>query len=95
VIYGFLGDGIFSTTFSNLGVVTLPPELSGRVESMDFVLGTAITNRVSCSMVTVGDTATLTIAKNTADPSFEEALYALLMRDGAEPQVEGSDLFEG
>ena len=95
VIYGFLGDGLFSTTFSNLGVVTLPPELQDRVESMDFVLGTAVTNRLSCSMVTVGRAATLTITKNTADPSFEDALYALLAQDGLEPEVEGSELFEG
>lgn len=94
-VFGYLGDGIFTTTFSNLGVVTLPPELTGRVESMDFVLGTAISNRVSCSMLTVGRAATLTIAKNTPDPSFEEALYALLERDGVAPHVEGSELYEG
>jgi len=92
LIYGFLGDRIFSNTLSNLGVVSLPPELAGRIDSMDFVLGASITNRASCAMVTFGDTATLSVTKNTADPSFEEALYELLCRDGLTPVVEGSEL---
>jgi len=92
LIYGFLGDRVFSNTLSNLGVVSLPPELAEQIESMDFVLGASITNRASCSMVTFGDIATLSVSKNTADPSFEEALYELLCRDGLNPVVEGSEL---
>jgi len=91
-VYGFLGDRIFSSTLSNLGVVSLPPELSERTESMDFVLGAALTNRASCSIVTFENCATLSVSKNTADPSFEEALYELLCRDGLAPVVEGSEL---
>ena len=92
LVYGFIGDRGFSNTLSNLGVVSLPPEIAGRIDSMDFVLGAAITNRTSCAMVTFGNTATLSVSKNTADPSFEEALYELLCRDGLIPVVEGSEL---
>ncbi|HIT34521.1 MAG TPA: hypothetical protein IAC31_07870 [Candidatus Faecousia intestinigallinarum] len=89
-IYGFLGDGIFSNTLSNLGVVSLPPEMAEQVRAMDFILGPSAINRASCGLVTFGDTAVLSITKTTADPSFEEALYALLERDGLRPEVEGS-----
>jgi hypothetical protein len=68
LVYGFIGDRGFSNTLSNLGVVSLPPEIAGRIDSMDFVLGAAITNRTSCAMVTFGNTATLSVSKNTADP---------------------------
>ena len=93
-IYGFLGDKIFCNTLSNLGVVTFPDGMAEHVESMDFVLGTEITNRAACAMVTVGNVATLSISKLTADPSFEEALYDLLCQDGIVPVVEGSELYE-
>lgn len=73
-------------------VPELPEELAAEVTHMDFVLGTALTNRASCSLVTCCGVATLSIAKMTADPSFEERLYALLCRDGIVPRVEGSDL---
>lgn len=92
LVYGFLSDRIFSSTFSNLGVVSMPPEIAGYIDGMDIVLGTAITNRVGCSMLTYGNTAMLSVSKNTADPSFEEAMYELLCRDGLTPDVEGSEL---
>ena len=94
LVYGFLGDNIFTTTLSNLGVVTMPDTWANRIESMDFVLGTAITNRASCALVTFGDTATLSITKMTADPTFEEHLYRLLTADGTTVRVEGSELYE-
>jgi len=93
VVYGFLGDQIFSNTLSNLGVVDMPSEYAEHIENMDFVLGTAVSNRAACSMVTFLDTATLTIAKQTLDPSFEEALYKSLCNNGINIQVEGSPLY--
>lgn len=94
LIYGFLGDKIFTNTLSNMGVVKLPDRMAKEIEAMDFVLGTAISNRASCSLVTVNNTAMFSIAKLTADPSFEEKLYELLNRDGVEVKVEGSELYE-
>lgn len=95
IAYGFLGNKIFSNTFSNLGVVKLPPEMAAYVHDMDFVLATGSVNRASCAMVTFENTATLSISKSTADPSFEERVYDLLIEDGITPIVEGSELYEG
>ncbi len=92
--YGFLGDTIFTTTLSNLGVVQLPPAMAQQIDCMDFILGTGINNRLSCSMITVSDTAVFSISKITADPSFEEKLYSLLSADGIAVTVEGSELYE-
>jgi hypothetical protein len=72
----------------------MPDSYAGHIESMDFVLGTAITNRAGCSMVTFGNTATLSITKLTADPSFEESMFRLLSEDGVIPEVKGSPLYE-
>lgn len=94
LVYGFLGDNLFTTTLSNLGVVTMPDTWAQQIESMDFVLGTAITNRASCALVTFGDTATLSITKMTADPTFEEHLYRLLTAEGIAVRAEGSELYE-
>ena len=92
--YGFLGDKIFTNTLSNLGVAQLPPAVSAQIESMDFVLGAAITNRAACALVTVNDTATLSITKMTVDPTFEEKLDALLTADGSPVAAEGSECYE-
>lgn len=92
LIYGFIGDKIFSNTLSNIGVVKFPPEIAAHIDSMDSMPGSTITNRASCSVVTCSGIATFSISKNTADPSFEEAIYDLLVNDGIEPVVEGSEL---
>lgn len=94
MIYGFLGDKIFTNTLSNLGVVNLSPALLEQIESMDFVLGTALTNRAGCAVVTCGGIATFSITKLTADPTFEEKMYDLLCADGIAVAVEGSELYE-
>lgn len=93
-VYGVLGDRIFTTTLSNLGRVSMPPELEGHVQSMDFVLGSARVNRVMCSSVTFGSVASLCIAKQTVDPTFEETLLSVLEQDGLQITVEGSPYYE-
>lgn len=91
ILYGFLGDKLFTNTLSNLGQVELPEELLPHVRMMDFVLGTVITNRAACSLVTCNSKAVLSVAKLTKDPSFEERLYTELTRLGIGIELEGSD----
>ncbi len=93
LVYGFLGDKVFSNTLSNLGIIKIPEEMRYYVKKMDFVLGTGLTNRASCSMVTLGNTATFSITKMTADPSFEDKLYSLFKENGLMPDVKGSELY--
>ncbi len=93
VVYGFLGDNIFSNTLSNVGVINMPHEFSDKIESMDFVLGPGITNRASCALVTFNDIATLSITKMTEDPSFEEKMYSLIEKDGISVVAEGSGIY--
>jgi hypothetical protein len=94
LVNSILSDKVFSTTLSNLGVVSLPPGAAAYAESMDFVLGAAVINRASCALVTFGSVTTLSVTKGTPDPSFEEKLYALLLADGVPSAVEGSALYE-
>ncbi len=93
VVYGFLGDRAFTTTLSNLGVVELPQGMDAHVRKMDFVLGTVALARAAVSMVTVNGVCTLSIAKLTTDPSFEERMCALLRETGLRIKVSGSELY--
>ncbi len=94
LVYGFLGDKIFSNTLSNMGIVEMPPELVPYIDRIDFTLGPEISNRVSCTLATFQNTATFTVTKMTVDPSFEEKMHDLLTADGIHVQVEGSALYE-
>jgi NRPS condensation-like uncharacterized protein len=93
LVTNILSDKIFSNTLSNLGIVSLLPEVAQHVQHMEMVLGPAISNRASCALVTFGNTAALSITKITADPTFEEKLYSLLLSDAVSLTVEGSELY--
>lgn len=94
IAYGFMGDRVFTNTLSNLGVIKLPETMAEHIQKMDFVLGTSVTNRAACAMVTANGVATLCVSKWTADPSFENKLYELLEKDGLSVSVKGSELYE-
>ena len=61
---------------------------------MEFILNTSTTNRGSCGLITYNNIATLSITKMTKDPSFENKIYDLLLKDGIDIIVEGSELYE-
>ncbi len=90
-IYGRLGDGVFTTTLSNLGVIALPPEMDAYVDKFDFVLAPPVENRAACSVCTYGDRTVLSVIKNTQLTLFEEALYQRLTDVGLTPYMEGSE----
>jgi NRPS condensation-like uncharacterized protein len=94
LIYGFLGERVFTTTLSNLGVVTMPKGFAEHIKDMEFTLGAFKTNKAACTAITYGDTTTFTITKNTTSPVFEEKMFSLLSREGLNPIAEGSPIYE-
>ena len=88
--YPLFSDLILTTTLSNLGVIELPETIADQVDHFDFILGTTVQNRATCSLITYRNKAVLSIFKATAHPGFEEALYASLQKEGITPTVTGS-----
>lgn len=94
MVYGFLGDSRFSNTLSNLGRIEMPAELAPYVEGFDFVLGTCVVSRASCSMCSFGNSTVLSISKNTRDPSFEERFRDLSRQLGLEVSFVETQLYD-
>lgn len=92
-VYGFLGEKIYTTTLSNLGIVKLPRAYSEHIDSMDFCLGAPALNRLACAVVTFGGVTTFSITKMTPDPTFEEKMFKFLTEDGLDIRVEGSEYY--
>lgn len=93
-IYNLVSDRSFTNTLSNVGVVNLPEGMKEYVEKMDFVLGTAMTNKATMAMITCNDTAVVSITKMTSDTTFENSLYQLFAQEGIEVSVKGSESYE-
>lgn len=95
IAYGFLGDQIFSTFLSNLGVIKAPEQLSEYVEKFDFVLGPGDLCKANLGLVSYNGKAVLSITKISSDSFFEESLYQQLLDDGVAADVTGSGIYEG
>lgn len=93
LIYGVIGDRVFTNTLSNLGVLRLPEEMKPFVLKMDAVLGAAVSNRVTCTMVTCNNVATFTITKMTDDSSFENAMLRQFKEFGLNVKLHGSEKY--
>ena len=94
LIYGYAGDKSQTTVLSNLGNIKLPKEIQKEVEKMDFVLGTAITNRASFSIITCNNILTLSISKLTTNTSVENSIYNILTQNNIKLKVYGSEDYE-
>ncbi len=87
------GDSIFTTSLSNIGVVCIPSEMAAHIDSMDLTLGPALTGKVNCALMTLGEKTILSVTKSTADPTFERQLNKVMISLGLTVQ-ERSDLRE-
>jgi len=93
IIYGFLGDNRFTNTLSNLGRIEMPKQYKPYISGFDFVLGTCVVSRASCSMCSYGGNTVLSVSKNTKDPSFEERLRALSAELGLSVTTKETSLY--
>lgn len=92
--YGFLGDRVFTSAFSNLGLVKLPDEMGEHIDKYDFLLGTGNLNRVCCTCISFKNKTVFSMTKTTEDPSFEEKLAELFKENGIAYKLEGSPVYE-
>ncbi|MBR6740258.1 MAG: hypothetical protein IKM04_04245 [Clostridia bacterium] len=90
LIYGQIGEAVFSNTLSNLGRVSLPESMRPHIEKFDFVLGPSGLSKVACGLISYEGRAVLTVTKATDNASFEEALGELLEGVGLEYRLSGS-----
>ncbi len=94
IVYGSIGEKVFTTTLSNMGIVTMPKGFAEHIKDVEFTLGPSKTNKALCGTITYNGTTVFTITKNTVSPAFEEKMCSLLSRENLDPIVEGSPNYE-
>ena len=92
--YGYLGNRIIAYSFSNLGKINTPEEMSLHTDHFDFMLPPVAPNRASVTMTGYKDKTRLTVVKATKDSRFEEEILRLLEKDGLKVNLEGSIEYE-
>src|SRR5574344_38895 len=94
IVYGYLGEKVMTSVFSNLGKINLPEDIEKEIVKADFSLGTNMARKVLFSMITCNDIATLTISKFTLNSSVENSIYNLLKSEKINVKVSGSEVYD-
>ncbi|MEG1633068.1 MAG: alcohol acetyltransferase [Oscillospiraceae bacterium] len=86
-----IGDRKASTTLTNLGRVTLPPEMSRYVTRLDVMLGPLSRSRVMCAALSYNGTLYFTFTRTITDSSVEREFFRRLVRLGIHVKLESNN----
>ena len=78
MVFNSVGEKKTCFSYSNLGVVNVPPEYSRRVDRMDFVLGPQASAPYNVSSLTYGGKMYLNVTRNCKEPDLEREIYRVL-----------------
>lgn len=93
--YRIEGDRKSTTCFSNLGQITLPPEMEAHVERFDFMLGSLAENPVACAAVGYGGKLMINFTRVIEESFLERAFFTRLVKMGLHVMVESNDAAQG
>ena len=88
--YNLVGESKSCLTLSNLGVITLPEEMSEYVPRMDFLLGPQAIQNYSCAVLSYKDKLYINLSRTTIKPELEKAFYKELVRQGVHVKIESN-----
>jgi len=74
-----MGDRYCSTTFSNLGQIELPEEMSKYVKDMGFIIGRSRNKPCSCSCISCKDRLYITFSRIIKETEFERLFFTKLV----------------
>ncbi len=90
LMYALTGERYFSSVLSNLGLISLPAEMARHVQRMDFVIGGAKRNPVSCGCVSVGGKTFINFSRTIKEPTLEQLFFTALIKEGVPVTIESN-----
>lgn len=90
LVFNAIGEKKSCYTFSNLGIVKMPPEMEEYIERMDFVLGVQSHAPYNTSLITYGGKMYFNIIRNIKEPLLEKELYKVFKSLGIRPRAESN-----
>lgn len=89
-LYILQGESKTCFSYSNLGVVAVPPEYSSKVKRMDFLLGARANGPYNVTSLTYNGKMYLNVTRNTKKPILEREIFEVLRENGVPHTVESN-----
>ena len=87
-VFNQVGEKKSCLTLSNLGQVTLPPEMERHVERLDFILCAQATAPHNCGVLSYGDSLCLNFIRSSREPELEAQVFRVLRDLGLRVEVQ-------
>ncbi|MCL2748015.1 MAG: hypothetical protein FWE59_05095 [Oscillospiraceae bacterium] len=89
VVYRFVGRR-HTTTVTNMGRVSVPPEMRGHVLRYEAVLGPALDNSVHCAVISYENKMVITLSNTTEENDIERDFFTRLVKLGIPVKIESN-----
>jgi hypothetical protein len=88
VVYHRLSLRRTTSSLSNLGRVTMPPELSESIDRFEFVPVFPNARKISCGCIGFGDRLYITFGRTLTQPVVEQTFFRRLVAMGCPVKIE-------
>ena len=78
LVYSKVGENLFTSTISNLGIISLPPEISECVVSYNALLGSTKLNKINLTVCSYNNVTALTFTTRLQDNRLVRAFFEVL-----------------
>ena len=90
MVYSAVGERKASICMSNLGVVSLPEEMSRHIDRMDFVLGIQATSPVNCAVISYNGRIMINFVRGIKESDLERYFFTTLRKMGINVYIESN-----
>ncbi len=90
IVYNRVGEKKSCLPISNLGEITLPPEMSDYVDRFDFMLGAPATRPNNCGMLSYKGVLYVNFIRNIQEPMLEHKFFTYLRKLGIRIRIESN-----
>ena len=91
-IYAMRGESKGCINLSNLGVIRTPPAMAGRVERMEFIIGTQRSYPNNCSVASYDGTTYVNMIRNIRESDLEQRFFSRLVELGVPVTIESNEI---
>ncbi|MDW7657522.1 MAG: hypothetical protein SCM11_10160 [Bacillota bacterium] len=94
IVYSWTGESRFTSTVSNLGIVSLPDVMAEQVERLEFMLGPSRYNPVNCAVISTGNQIVIQFSATMEETDPQRAFFKHLVRLGIPVCVESNRIWD-
>ncbi|OQB99327.1 MAG: hypothetical protein BWX78_01784 [Firmicutes bacterium ADurb.Bin099] len=90
IAHDTIGYRPITTVLSNIGIVTVPPEMKEHVNRFELVLGAAKIRTPYLAVVSYDDTLVLNFTSKIQETDIERTFFTYLIKQGVQVKIESN-----